>query len=245
MRFLVIGYGAMGKRHAANLRVLMPEAPVLLYDPALPGTSLAEADAVIIATPEATHAAYMQWCCQQKRPLPFFVEKPLGTTMLPVASFEYCTIGFNYRFHKEWDRIVALAQHGVLKFTTHTSLLSRYGATVGGTVASHAIDMALCLLGPPEEGGIHLASDTIRLSGSIMHKHGESFYEYDMDAAHKMATIGNDTETISLMRDEECYLAEMQAWGACLQGNGRDARLATIEDGVAVEYCLERIVYHP
>ena len=240
MQFLIIGYGSMGKRHAKNLRVLLPGADIRIYDPMMPGTILAYADAVIIASPAETHPMYMKWCNDRDIPIPFFVEKPLGTSVLPNSYAPECAIGFNYRFHCQWPDIETLAQRKILRFYARESLYSRYGATVGWTTVSHALDMALQLLGPSREDGVDLCSDGIRLVGTITHVSGAmSVYDYDMDAGTKEVTISNDHATLSVERDVACYIYEMQAWLTTLATGKRDLRLATLADGVAVEHCLE------
>ena len=242
MHFLLCGYGSMGRRHAANLQCLVLESRITLYDPIMfPMQALIPADAVIIASPLAYHAAQIEWCCRCRPPLPFLVEKPLAIDTLPAVYDPRCAVGFNYRFHRQWEAIAQLARRGRLIFTAYEQLLARYGPTVAGTSTSHAIDMALALLGPAES--VHLASDGVCLFGYIEHAHGRSQYRYHMDAPVKHVIIGNGDESMALERDEDCYVREMQAWLACLYGGARNPRLATLADGLAVEQVLCEVSY--
>ena len=240
MHFLIIGYGSMGQRHAKNLRLLMPQADIKIYDPMIPGTILTSADAVIIASPAETHTQYMQWCSDRDVVMPFLVEKPLGISSIPYYYAPECAVGFNYRFHRQWDDIKQLAQNGVLRFYAREKLYTRYGATVGWTTVSHALDMALQLLGPARDSRVHLRSDGIRLVGTIDHVAGGlSRYDYDIDASMKKVTVSNEKNTLLIERDDECYVDEMQAWLTTLITGHRDIHLATLDDGEAVEQCLE------
>lgn len=239
MRFLIIGHGSMGQRHARNLRALS-QADIVVYDPMIPSTILISTDAVIIASPAETHAQYIQWCSERDIPIPFLVEKPLGISSILYHYAPECAVGFNYRFHRQWKDVERLAQRKVLRFYAREKLYARYGATVGWTTVSHALDMALQLLGPARQDGVDMHSNGIRLIGTIEHVSGGlSSYDYDIDAAMKKVTVSNGEDTFSVERDDECYMQEMQAWLNVLFMGHRDPRLATLDDGMAVEHCLE------
>jgi len=243
MRFLVIGFGSMGKRHYRNIRLINPLADIIVYDPMIDINGLRSCvDAAIISSPSETHPFYMNWCLNNNPPIPFLVEKPLNTTMIDTCGLP-CSIGFNYRFHKQWPIIEYLSRNGRLYFKSHENLLKKYGATVGGTAASHAIDMSLKLLGPHIKGGVHLSSDGVKLSGVIYHTRGESYYDYNIDVKDKIATIGNGESIIHLERDENCYMEEMEAWIQWVTFGQKNILLATIEDGINVENCLGDVLY--
>lgn len=241
MRYLIIGYGSMGRKHTANLQQLCPDAEIYLYDPVLfPERKLIPSDAAIIASPAQQHREHILWCCQQR--MPFLVEKPLGMTQIPSVIPPACAVGFNYRFHAQWHDIATLAKTEKLYFRAYESFFARYGPTVGWTSTSHAIDMALILLGAADPDGVHLWSDGIRLQGTIMHRHGISRYDYHCDTGKKDVTINNGRTRLVIRRDPQAYHHEISAWLTWLHTGVRDPRLASIADGLAVENCLQRCV---
>lgn len=90
MRIGIIGYGSAGRRHAANIRQLDPDAQLYVYDPALTigsethGVTVVDAEsfwdvlgleAVIIASPLDTHLHYLEAASFAR--LPVYCEKPL------------------------------------------------------------------------------------------------------------------------------------------------------------------------
>ncbi len=117
MKVLVIGFGSMGQRHAANAAALGHE--VCVYDATT--ARLAEAglhhatlpalqphrfglDAVVVATPAATHAEVAQALLREGYGGPLFVEKPLVTSLAEAAVFcawpsDVLMVGYNWRFH--------------------------------------------------------------------------------------------------------------------------------------------------
>lgn len=242
MRFLIMGYGSMGKRHHRNLLACLPSADVVIYDPMLfPDVGAYPlADAAIIASPAHLHQEHMAWCSCKK--IPFFVEKPMTGQVPYTAEQERSAVGFNYRFHSQWPEIMKLASEGFLHFYAHEQLVARYGRTVGWTSASHAIDMAVQALGPPLRGGIALQSDGIVLFGHIDHTKGRSEYDYNMDAQRKDVWISGRGSQLSLVKDESCYRKEMDAWVELLLHQTRDSRLATIEHGYMVDNILKECI---
>src|ERR687886_583305 len=125
----VIGTGAMGTRHALNLHRYVAGARVAaLYDldrdraaqvaPRCGGAQVfgdpveliqaAGVDAVVIVSPDPTHAALVQECLRSQKPV--FCEKPLATTTadaLAVVEAEQnlgrrlIAVGFNRRVDPE------------------------------------------------------------------------------------------------------------------------------------------------
>lgn len=110
MRVLVLGFGSMGQRHAANLAALGHEIGVQDSDrdrnqqAAAAGyvmpdkVWLADISAVVIATPADQHAAQIAtW-----RETPMLIEKPLAlrTSDLSVRPLE-AWVGYNWRYHPQ------------------------------------------------------------------------------------------------------------------------------------------------
>src|SRR5262245_60424649 len=100
MKFLVIGLGSIGTRHARNLLALGHEVYGLETDgrditkilPGLKGPSedeIKQVDAFIIATPTFLHAQQIQWACELGKHV--FVEKPIADKVSSslLSSLEY------------------------------------------------------------------------------------------------------------------------------------------------------------
>ena len=121
MRVLIIGYGSMGGRHAANARDLGHEVMVLESAEARREAAevdgfgacinplsvpLETVDAVVIATPAATHRKGVQYLRRDGYAGPLFVEKPLDVDdhMGHIAWHWFhptAMVGYNWRFHPE------------------------------------------------------------------------------------------------------------------------------------------------
>ena len=86
MKIAVIGYGSIGKRHAANLKSL--GQTVVIHDPPaghkISGSELNSASAWVICSPPATHYPYLQRAIEMG--MPVFVEKPLCTVRQLTAA---------------------------------------------------------------------------------------------------------------------------------------------------------------
>lgn len=131
-RFLVLGCGSIGRRHAANLRALEAGA-IAVWDPdAARAHALAReidatvatgpdetADVVVIAAPTSEHLALASTAAERGSHL--FIEKPLGHEMRGVDEFlavvKECglitLVGCNMRFHPGVARTKALVDAGV------------------------------------------------------------------------------------------------------------------------------------
>src|SRR3990167_2210923 len=106
MQCLIIGYGSMGRRHARNMQEITPEIDLCIYDPIVyPSTVLALSDMAVIASPLDHHQEYIDWCFASEPPIPFLVEKPLGTLWVPTCADARSAVDFNYRFHHQWQDI--------------------------------------------------------------------------------------------------------------------------------------------
>lgn len=251
MKILLFGYGSIGKRHAANVHSLLPDAALLVYDPVLFATDpihgtayddwqeflLAygeDAGAAIIASPTECHFEQMEQLAEAG--LPFYVEKPLGTLAPPTRTGR-SAVGFQYRFHPAVHRLRRLALgNKLLEFRAEDDLLGRYGRDVAGIMASHAFDLALWLLGPAEEIG--LRSDGVHLGGQIIHTGGKSTYAYNLDAGARRSVVLSGPSEVDLVPLDAVYRDCLGAWLGWVNGGQQDSRTATIADGLAVQHIL-------
>ena len=105
-------------RHRPERRSTSVAAEVIL-DPAV--ALRVPADAVVIATPPTTHGALAAAALAERRHV--YVEKPMATTAVEadalvadaVAARRTVQVGYAYRFHPLWQRIVALVGTGRLR----------------------------------------------------------------------------------------------------------------------------------
>ena len=168
LKFAVLGYGSIGKRHFGNLHELGYK--VLAYDPAYPNIITREeiidwADAVLVCTPSGNHAQDMMDVVELGKHV--FVEKPFGYDCpellegyLRGARARWLdrvsiTVGFNLRFHEcvvktkailndHWLGEILTASFSVLQKSDKPEYL-RDG--VIRNWACHEIDLAMYLLG--------------------------------------------------------------------------------------------------
>lgn len=138
MRFVIVGLGSIGRRHAQNLRTLRPDAEILALrrppsekrgtdrDAAEPAVDdaiydLEEAvsrdpDAAVITNPAPYHTAFSVEFARHG--IPLFVEKPLADAMDGVDRLlEMCReqglclqVGYNFRFYEPLRKLRELAQ---------------------------------------------------------------------------------------------------------------------------------------
>ena len=136
MKFLIAGFGSIGRRHFRNLRAL-GEQEIMLYrtghstlaDDELAGfpveTDLQAAlahhpDAVFVANPTALHLdvaipAAEAGCC-------LFLEKPISHSLARVDALQQIVqrtqvqvlVGFQFRFHPGLRKIQKILQSGAL-----------------------------------------------------------------------------------------------------------------------------------
>ncbi len=253
-RFLVIGYGSMGKRHAANLRALRPNVDIVAADPD-PNSGANVADwqsltkpffGAIIASPHEMHPAQMQGLALAG--IPFLAEKPLA----PCGGMAYCeravsqaagapcAVGFNYRYHPEAVASIPVWRAGGrADFVATDNLQRRYGQTVAETMVSHAFDMALQAFGPARQ--VDIISDGVALTGTIVHENGRSSYNYDMAADRRLSVVHGRASTRWLTPHEPAYRDELADWLTWLETGHRPERLATLADGLAVQAIMEQI----
>ena len=245
MKFVILGNGSIGQRHAANLRALRPEAEIITADPRgnathrdwrvaldIPG----EITGVLICSPHDAHLEQIE--AVNALGLPIFCEKPLCTiaqTADGLALAERVSVpfamGFQYRFHDAFETIPSQVR---LTFIGGDYLTYRYGLTVAETMTSHAIDLALQRLGLAEE--VRFETDGIILAGEIVHQGGCcSAFNYDMECDFKISRIQWRYGSLELPKNNAAYVNELQAWLTLLDGGLRNPRLATLADAVAVQ----------
>ena len=138
LRYGIIGAGSMGREHIENIKVMGGAAVTALSDPHVPSQDAALAlapgakvfsnhralldsglvDAVVIATPNDTHAAVLKDALATD--LAVFVEKPLATTVEDLKSIlswdekrsAMTWMGLEYRFMPPVAEAIARAQEG-------------------------------------------------------------------------------------------------------------------------------------
>lgn len=179
----IIGIGAMGLQHAINVHFHSGESDVAgIYEPDDKRASSAleilnkasrfkdpfelidsdKINAVIISSPDASHAALVLACLDVKKPV--FCEKPLATTtedLIKILSKEdeigkkYVSVGFVRRFdsyHVAVKNLACSAEIGkpLLWKGVHRNASAHYdnsGAFILNNSAGHDVDSARWLLG--------------------------------------------------------------------------------------------------
>jgi myo-inositol 2-dehydrogenase/D-chiro-inositol 1-dehydrogenase len=183
LRIGLIGAGSMGLYHAINLHSYVPSACVAAFFE--PDDSRADAvqdacgkperfndplelinsdkiNAIVITSPDATHAKFAQGCIEIKKPV--FCEKPLAVDLDSAVSIltkenaigkKYLSVGFNRRFdpyHREVKRVRDEGKLGkpLLWKGVHRNAEAMYntqGAFILVNSAGHDVDSARWLLG--------------------------------------------------------------------------------------------------
>jgi len=257
-KYIVLGYGSMGHRHAAHLRTLREDARLIIADPLCPEPGASDgphlfyrdwsrslvdhpdAKGAIISSPTANHLEQARACIN--RGIPVLIEKP-PCRESELESFRAlveqigdlpCAIGFNYRFHPALPQLREMAQSGDLSFVARDDLAERYGPTVGGTMASHALDLAFYLLGPSKSWKIETI-DGLLFRGEIYHQNGNwSWFDQGFKSSNRIAYIESGTKKINLDPDESMYHRELSAWLTWVESGIKNSQLATLADGLAV-----------
>lgn len=121
MKYLIVGFGSIGKRHADNIRTIDPDAEITLWhtraghairpdgitrevfccDDAL----ASQPDIAVIASPASTHIPFAQGLAREG--IDLFLEKPVSSTMdgipelldIQKRSGIIIAVGYNFRFH--------------------------------------------------------------------------------------------------------------------------------------------------
>jgi predicted dehydrogenase len=172
LKFGILGYGSIGKRHYQNLRTLGYEP--LVYDPNNQEFRIARdaiietCDAILICTPTGNHIADMADAIHAGKHV--FVEKPIGydhpeligvliaKARLDNASQVIAT-GFNLRFHECVRKAKSLLKDGILGglIGANFSVLQKSSKPEylrDGVIrnwACHEIDLAMHLIGEEPE----------------------------------------------------------------------------------------------
>jgi predicted dehydrogenase len=166
MKFAVIGHGSIGRRHAANARLLGID--VVTVDPVAPAdvTTIDEAgavDAVLVCTPAQSQVQTALGAINERRPV--FVEKPCGDTAMSASwllgAAVPVQVGYNLRFDPSLLNFrmqlpqVGCIRHISITFGQHVSAWRpgrdyRQTPAVDGILleASHEIDLINWLFGP-------------------------------------------------------------------------------------------------
>ena len=183
VRVGVVGAGIMGADHARTLARFVSGAEVaLLADPDLARATAAadavgsrasddpfalvadpEVDAVVVASPDATHPALVRACVEAGKPV--LCEKPLSPTLSESAALlddlgeraSLVSLGFMRRFDPGYTELRAAVAAGALgtPVTVHSTgrgVSSGPGATSESAVtnsAVHDLDVVAWLLGSP------------------------------------------------------------------------------------------------
>lgn len=247
MKIAFLGMGSIGLRHENNLKILRPQALSAVYDPGRGiGTYYptdhefirehADADGVIIASPNDCHRAQID--AVLLRGIPVYIEKPLTSiaqwtpttreALLHFAPASKAAVGYQYRFNVTQDQIAQWVVKGRMRFEARDNLIERYGPTAIETMGSHALDLALAVLGPARH--VALFTDGRYFSGRVEHARGVSEYDMRIDVGPRTSTINGQPNNIG----NEVYLAALGAWLHWIETGERDTRLATLTDGAAV-----------
>ena len=167
MTILLLGYGSMGRRHAANARILGHTVVVCDTDPAKQAQAQADGytlgdvtgtpyDVAIVATPAASHVDDVL----RLRDVPILVEKPLALSVtdaerIPAERRKRIRVGYNWRFHPHTARL----HEGInAREDWPTQVLTWVSTDMGQwpgrgyadplLECSHEIDLALAFFGP-------------------------------------------------------------------------------------------------
>lgn len=167
MKIGVIGYGSIGKRHAANATALGHE--VRYFDPVLQGECWFEeeiynwSDAVVIASPSTTHVDHLMAAVQRgkhaliEKPISSFIDNCLPVTLENAARRKLVVMmGNNLRFHPCVQQAKAWIDAGEIgvpiwaHFTCAAKSVKPLYLSDGVILntGAHEVDMALHLLGP-------------------------------------------------------------------------------------------------
>jgi predicted dehydrogenase len=122
MKFLIIGFGSIGKRHAVNLAELGVNISVVEPNQVKMNQAIQlgfkvyksleefeskvdyEITAVIICTPPVLHIHHTKWAVNQNKKV--FLEKPIGMnyeecSSLVSDSFKNLFVGYSYRWNPQ------------------------------------------------------------------------------------------------------------------------------------------------
>jgi len=168
MKIGCVGYGSIGRRHAANARALGHD--VFVYDPVLPKADRVafereiydECDAIVVASPTIFHEQALRACVGRGKHV--LMEKPIAAQIgaIPMlidfaeAKWDNLVImmGNNLRLHpcvqqvKQW---LGVGEIGEPLWANFICAHQTEKYTIDGVVlntGAHEVDLALYLLGP-------------------------------------------------------------------------------------------------
>jgi predicted dehydrogenase len=239
---IIIGYGAMGKRHATNLARLGKKV-VAVADPAFdettgaiyrdPDQCLTEKSKdrlVVIASPtylHAHHAMKALYCGARA----LYIEKPMCVNIPDADAIRELSeemkvpvaVGYNFRAHPGFHALVKLIQTPNFFFATYGiddpttwPTYQRFGldsyicSETGGvlwTSSSHAVDMAIALMGrvdnlvasyTPAQGAV--AIRMFHTGGGVSSLYNKWMQGHDRTSLLTYSSI-EDSITIDLLND--------------------------------------------
>lgn len=223
MKIGVVGYGSIGKRHAANARVLGHE--VKGYDPLVivkrdfkfERELYDWCDAAVIATPSNIHEAGLRACVERGKHV--LVEKPISVglgqleTLLRIADEKKLVVmmGNNLRFHPvtealeaavgRWrdDDVDVLWANFICATTTDKSAYLSDGVIL--CTGSHEVDLALHLFGPATVV-IACTSHDVTADFVLQHEGGvRSSFHLDFETQREIRQITIGCRQASLVVD--------------------------------------------
>lgn len=223
MKVLIVGLGSMGRRHAANAHRMGHDVHCQDDDPSafehcrwtwhesLGAALRLKPEAVVIATPAATHADLLSQCDRSKLTR-LFVEKPLGVSRVDMvrsgllqADQRPVAVGYQLRFHPHVRALKRLV--GEMRAGKGVATLVAWQADAGhawpGTAyadalleCSHEIDLALDLLGPAKVAYAAHSDDAKTWDLALLHDGGIMSKIHLSTAAARydrwVAVVGND-----------------------------------------------------
>lgn len=257
MKFLVIGLGSIGMRHAKNLLDMGHE--VYVFDTKLPelprmpnlkwSVSLDDkVDGWIIASPTSTHKMYLEEAINGGHHV--FVEKPIANK--PDGIAELLTeakqrnlvvmVGNNLRFNSAIQEAKKYCGKPEKAIFTIRQRNTKYKESVILNWGAHEIDEALYLLGPAK---VESACGTDKDAQVFLrHENGclsEIYLDYITDPevryGHIFRTDGVQCRYNKIVQDSD-YVDEMQAFVDRV--NGKKTLGATAEDGLETLKLINR-----
>ena len=259
VRVLVIGYGSIGQRHAANARALGHDVQVFDqvgktmdaaiadgFCPAEPDAFLAEA--VIVATPSASHAHVAGGLLMCGYDGPLLVEKPLGVTSTEAVwslwPHPTTMVGYNLRWQPQARALRAgLTLAGPVtaaRFGLVCNMADWPGHAYGEPLieCSHEIDLALWCGAPDELTAVELDKDWAKLEFSSPEHRVDLCWAAEEPRYRRAWTIESERFNGSAWFDspqalgEQMYRDELAHFLACAQAGV--ATECPFTDGLAV-----------
>lgn len=183
MRILVVGFGSVGRKHAANAKVLGHD--VFVYDvgktetevrAVLPSVSFVNkitdlgVDASVVAVPadrrrDAFASPFGAVPVLVEKPLALDLETALTPSVVQASKAVVLRVGYNLRFHPAYRYVLESVPHlgriATATFFVHCDKSKWPGSRYESMLfeASHEIDLALWMLGPAVVKGVVKQSD--------------------------------------------------------------------------------------